>query len=124
MKRLLSRISPTLTALLVSLGTTSTAVQAAVYGGGGLGAGASEAGNIVGRATIRERVVTIIKTVLSFMALAAVVVIVIAGILMVFSGGEEEAKDRAKRIIFYAVIGLIIILLAQGIVQFMANLPN
>ena len=36
---------------------------------------------------------------------------------MVVSLGDEQAKDRAKRIILYAVIGLFIILFARAIVK-------
>lgn len=71
-----------------------------------------------GGGNIRATVLNILRTVLSFMALIAVVVIVIAGIMLVVSLGDEQAKDRAKRIIFYAVIGLLVILLASAIVRF------
>lgn len=73
---------------------------------------------------IRGTVLGILRGVLSFMALIAVVVIVIAGIYLVISLGDEQAKDRAKRIIFYAVIGLLVILFAQAIVGFVADIAN
>lgn len=69
-----------------------------------------------GGTDIRETVLGVLDGILQFMALIAVVVIVIAGILLVVSFGEEQSKDRAKRIILYAVIGLVIILLASAIV--------
>ncbi len=74
-----------------------------------------------GSTDIRATVLAILGTILRFMGLVAVVVIVIAGIMLVVSGGEEQTKDRAKRIIFYAIIGLIIILLASGIVRIIAD---
>ena len=55
------------------------------------------------------------------MALVAVIIIVIAGIRLVISQGEEEAKDKAKKTIFYAIIGLIVILFAQAIVSIIAD---
>lgn len=64
----------------------------------------------------RGTVLSILDGVLQFMALIAVIVIVIAGIYMVVSLGDEQALSRAKRIILYAVIGLIVILLASAIV--------
>lgn len=70
-----------------------------------------------GSGDIDEVVTNILLTVISYMALAAVVVIVIAGIYMVISLGDEQAKDRAKKIILYAIIGLFIILLASAIVR-------
>ena len=77
-----------------------------------------------GGTDIRSTVLGILRGVLAFMALIAVVVIVIAGIMLVVSMGDEGAKDRAKRIIFYAVIGLIIILLASALVGFISSLTT
>ncbi len=71
----------------------------------------------VGGSDIRVTVTDILTTVLNYMALAAVVVIVIAGIWLVVSLGDEQVKDRAKRIILYTAIGLIIILFAEAIVK-------
>ncbi len=65
---------------------------------------------------IRGIIVSIIKAVLNFLALIAVVVIIIAGIRLIVSQGEEEQKEKAKKAIFYALIGLIIVLFARVIV--------
>ena len=70
---------------------------------------------------VRSSVISILETVLRFMALVAVIIIVIAGIRLVISQGEEEAKDKAKKTIFYAIIGLIVILFAQAIVSIIAD---
>jgi hypothetical protein len=53
-----------------------------------------------------------------------VVVIVIAGIRLVVSSGDEGAVDKAKKTILFAVIGLIIILLANAIVSIVANIAT
>lgn len=66
--------------------------------------------------TYRGIIITILVSVLNFLALVAVVVIVIAGIRLIVSQGEEEAKEKAKKTIFYALIGLIIVLFARVIV--------
>ncbi|PIR53714.1 hypothetical protein COU75_04580 [Candidatus Peregrinibacteria bacterium CG10_big_fil_rev_8_21_14_0_10_42_8] len=71
-----------------------------------------------GGTDLRTTVLAILQGILNFMALAAVVVIVIAGIILVVSGGEESSKDKAKRIIFYAILGLLVIALASAIVGF------
>lgn len=70
---------------------------------------------------IRLKVIRIITIVLNFMALVAVVFIVIAGIRLVMSQGEEAEKDKAKKTIFFVIIGLVVILLAQAIVDFVAT---
>ena len=55
------------------------------------------------------------------MALIAVIFIVIAGIRLVVSQGEEQEKDKAKKTILYVIIGLVVILIAQAIVSFIAD---
>ena len=75
----------------------------------GLPAGAS-AGDI------RQVISNVLTTVLNFLALIAVVVVVIAGIRLILSQGEEEAKEKAKKTIFYALIGLVVVLFSRVIV--------
>ncbi len=65
---------------------------------------------------VRATIIRILLSVLSFLALAAVITIIIAGIILIVSLGNEEQKERAKRIIFYTLIGLVIILFARVIV--------
>ena len=66
---------------------------------------------------VRQVIIDILAAVLNFLALIAVVVIIIAGIRLIVSQGEEEQKEKAKKTIFYAVIGLIIVLFARVIVS-------
>jgi len=68
-----------------------------------------------------EKVIEIVEKILSFMALVAVIVIVIAGVRMVISQGEQEAIEKGKKTILWALVGLIIILLASAIVQVVAG---
>ena len=77
--------------------------------------------DIGGAADPRQTVVDVIRKILAFMALVAVVFIVIAGIRLVISQGEEAEKDKAKKTILFVIVGLVVILLAQGIVEFIAN---
>ncbi len=91
------------------------------YSGGGISEGISDvAGGIGGISTSdpRTAVLNVLTQVISFMALAAVVVIVIAGIYLIFSNGEDTQKDKAKKIIFYVILGLIVIAIASLIVRF------
>lgn len=70
---------------------------------------------------VRASVAGLLIFVLNFVALAAVVVIVIAGIRLIVSQGSDEQKDTAKKTIFYAIAGLVIILLARVIVGLVTN---
>jgi type IV secretory pathway VirB2 component (pilin) len=64
----------------------------------------------------RNAIIQIVRYVLNFLALIAVIVIIIAGIRLILSQGEEEPKEKAKKTILYAIIGLIIVLFARVIV--------
>ena len=75
-----------------------------------------------GTAEIREGILSVLDVILGFMALIAVIVVVIAGIRLVISQGEEQEKDKAKKTIFYAIVGLVIILFAQAIIGFIQDI--
>jgi type IV secretory pathway VirB2 component (pilin) len=68
---------------------------------------------------IRQVITNILNAVLNFVGLLAVIAIVVAGIWLIVGMGSDDSKERAKKIILYTVIGLVIILLAKLIV----NLP-
>lgn len=71
-----------------------------------------------GGTDIRGTVLDILSAILNLMALAAVAVIIFAGIRLVIGGSDESQREKARNAILYAVIGLIVILLAQAIVSF------
>lgn len=98
--------------------TSVTVASAAVFDGPGIGGAIEQANGIAGLPSgdVRSTVVRIIQSVLSFLALIAVITIIIAGIILIVSLGNEEQKERAKRIIFYTLIGLVVILFARVIV--------
>lgn len=106
------------TALIVSTASTSALIfanRALAQFGGEL---PDLEGTASGDTDIRETVINVLQYVLTFLALIAVVVIVIAGIRMIVSQGSEEERDKAKKTILYAVIGLLIVLFARVIVGF------
>lgn len=89
--------------------------QAQIFNGPGLAGGVAEAGLISGpvQAPLRTVILSILHKALSFLALAGVIMIVVAGYTLVMSGGSDSAKDRAKKIIIYVAIGLVVILFAR-----------
>jgi type IV secretory pathway VirB2 component (pilin) len=116
------------TLCLLSMIAVSQRVEAQVYNGGGPLQGANATNGLVGiphSANPRSVIITILQTVLSFMSLIAVATVIIAGIYLVVGLGSDDSKDKAKKIIQYTLIGLIIILLSQVIVNlvtsFLAN---
>lgn len=84
----------------------------------------NEAGTGIGATTkagIGEAVITIINYVLGFLGLVAVVLIIYGGILMVTSAGNEEGVTKAKKIITWSAVGIVLIILSYSIVQFITN---
>lgn len=67
---------------------------------------------------LQNYVKPIINIVLYFLAAIAVVVIIIAGFMYVVSGGDASAVTKAKNTILYAVVGLIVAIMAYAIVNF------
>lgn len=65
----------------------------------------------------RTAVVGFINYFLGFLGLVAVAFVIYAGVLMVTSQGEDEGTGKAKKILLYAGIGIIIILLSFAIVR-------
>lgn len=70
-----------------------------------------------GSSTIPD-IIKLALTLLSFAAgVAAVIMIVVAGIRYITSGGDASGVKGAKDAIIYAVVGLIVVALSQGIVR-------
>lgn len=63
-----------------------------------------------------------VVTILSFLVGAAsIVMIIIGGFRYITSGGDSAKVGNAKNTILYALVGLIVVALAQVIVQFTIN---
>jgi hypothetical protein len=52
------------------------------------------------------------------MAIIAVIVIIVAGIMYATSGGDSAAVTKAKNLILYSIVGIVVILAAWGITNF------
>ncbi|MEQ1849031.1 MAG: hypothetical protein ABL890_00365 [Candidatus Peribacteraceae bacterium] len=110
--------------LLTTLLVPSVAA-AQVYGGSGLESGLgllSGIGGISAASTVQEIVLAIIAFILDIALLLAVLAIIIAGVYLIVSNGDEGNKDKAKKIITYVVIGIIVILFARVIVALVVSI--
>ena len=63
----------------------------------------------------------VITKILTFLGIVAVIVIVVAGIRLIIGGADEQQREKARNAVLYAVIGLILVLLAGAIVRFVAT---
>ncbi len=65
----------------------------------------------------REAIIGFVNYFLSFLGLLAVIFVIYAGILMLTSAGNEENTEKGKKILIWAGIGIIVVLLSFAIVR-------
>lgn len=70
-----------------------------------------------GQIGLRGIVLTIINFFLTFLGLLAVVMVIYGGFLYVSSAGNEENINKAKKILMYAVIGIVVIIVSFALVN-------
>jgi hypothetical protein len=72
-----------------------------------------------------DKLTTIIKTVINILSVVvgvvAVVMIIFGGLKYITSGGDSSNVSSAKNTIIYAIVGLVIVALAQFIVRFVLD---
>jgi beta-lactamase regulating signal transducer with metallopeptidase domain len=71
--------------------------------------------------TLSDTIAAIINLLSIFGGAIAVIMIIVGGFRYITSGGNAESTKGARNTIVYAVIGLIIIAMAQIIVHFVLN---
>jgi heme/copper-type cytochrome/quinol oxidase subunit 2 len=71
--------------------------------------------------SVNQKIANIINILSVIVGIVAVVMIIIGGLRYITSGGASEKVSGAKNTILYALIGLIIVALAQVIVHFVIN---
>ena len=74
--------------------------------------------------TANNVIIEFIKFFLGFLAALAVLILIINGFILMTSGGDESRAGVAKSWIVYAIIGLIIVLLAWVIVKIIVTLSG
>ncbi len=127
MKRFFSKLTLLALPLLLVLGIGFTVLApTATYAApqdevknGLTASGASSADTSTGKnGTFRKTFQNIISTLLFIIGIIGVIVIVIAGIQYATSGGNAEQASKAKNSIIYAVVGIIVAVMAYAIVGF------
>ena len=81
--------------------------------------GEGDCGNLdEGVNTINSTIRTVIRTFQIIVGLISVIMIIVGGLRYITSGGESNSVKGAKNTILYAVIGLVVVAIAEAIVQF------
>jgi len=73
---------------------------------------------------LQEQIQLIINVLIGLIAVAAVVMLIIGGFRYVFSQGEEKATKGAKDTILYAIIGIVVSILAFSITNYVIDIFN
>ncbi len=72
----------------------------------------------LGTSDLKAAVINIINWVLGLLGIIAVIMVLVGGFQWMTAGGNEDKVEKSKKIISAAIVGLIIILLAWAIVNF------
>ncbi len=76
---------------------------------------------ILGNETPEALAISVINWVLGLLALVAVVLILVGGFRWMTAGGNEEKVESAKKTLYAALIGLVIILAGWGVSVYVIN---
>ncbi len=91
------------------------AVSGGVQGGADAARGDDQTANLFGTSGVFS---TITNTLLFVLGAISVIMIIIGGLRYVISGGNSTAVTAAKNTILYAIVGVIVALLAYAIINF------
>lgn len=83
-----------------------------------IGAGPGCAGTGGGGTSVNQLITLIINTFSLVIGVVAVIMIMVSGFRYITSGGDANKVSGAKNTLVYAVIGLVVVALAQVIVRF------
>lgn len=78
----------------------------------------------VGEGSLITLVVLVTNYVLGFLGLAAITAIIYAGILYVANFGNEELTTKAKTIVTYVAIGILVVIMSYAIVNTLVGVVN
>ena len=100
-------------------GSTGSTPKDSVCAGVELTGGSCDAP--AGGLTVNKILETVINILSMVVGVVAVIMVIIGGLKYITSGGDSTSTNNAKNTILYALIGLVIVALAQVIVRFVLN---
>lgn len=116
MKKIATITSSITAASIVAVSNTSSALAVmSVQGGANSAKGADQTTDLFGTAGTFS---TITNVLLFIIGAIAVIMIVIGGLRYVISGGDSSQITAAKNTILYAIVGIIVAILAYAAVNF------
>lgn len=76
---------------------------------------------LLGEADLPTIIINIINIVLGFVGIVCIILIIFGGFKYMTAGGKEETMQDAKKILYGAIVGLIIVFAAWAIAQFLVS---
>ena len=67
--------------------------------------------------SFRTAITTIVNYLLFFLGLLATIMVIYGGFLYITSGGDDAGAEKGKKILMYAAIGLIVVLVSYALVN-------
>jgi hypothetical protein len=83
--------------------------------------GCDSANDAAANDKINHIITVVINAFSLIVGIAAVIMIIVGGLKYIISGGEAGNVTSAKNTILYAIIGLVVVALAQFVVKFVLN---
>jgi len=127
MKTLLQKISLSVTTLMfvalpLAVPATVVAQEANIQGnlcaGANLSVGETDCQDADAESTVNSILTDVINIFSLVVGVVSVIMIIIGGLRYITSGGDSNNVSAAKNTILYAIVGLVIVALAQLIVRF------
>lgn len=100
------------------VGVTTSAVQRGISAGRGEGVPTDLFNSISGNGGVFSK---IINTMLFLVGVLSVMMLIWGGLRYVLSRGDSKAVEAAKNTILYAIVGLIVAIMAYAIVRFVVG---
>ncbi len=101
--------------LNVAMTTSAGAINFSIRSGADSAKGSDQVSDLFGNTGIFS---TITNTLLFLLGAISVIMIIIGGLRYVISGGDSNAVSAAKNTILYAIVGVIVAILAYAIINF------
>jgi len=104
------------------------AITASIFDGLGLTDGLQEAENEIVNTGIETEtdiivvIADIINFVLMFVAIIVLIAFIVAGFMFILGFGSDTSIQRAKKIMIWAIVGLLVIIFAFVLVQFIVDI--
>lgn len=119
----MNKIKVAVISLAAMLGVVAMVPAAPVYADAAseIKGGVNKVGGNENNTSLEDNLKTIVNILLFLIGAVAVIMIIIGGIRYTTSNGDSSSMTSAKNTILYAVVGLIVAIMAYAIVNFVVD---